>query len=214
MKFIDDVKAYKESKENAIQDKKDLLKQLEKDYDNKSLEIKKTESDYRNTFDDKTFDKLTKLKLDLQDIEKNISKTKDKLSLMDIGEMDLSADDVEKQLNDYIKSLHLEKIRQDIILKKSEYINSINAFIEALDKICVERREINNIQMYITKDTKDVIKNTLNQLNKLSWGQEFNVKQPGVIPADKNNYYITIIDKLEKEVNSKNQSIRASFWED
>lgn len=210
MKFVEDVEDYKKSKEKAIQDKKDLVEQLKADHSKKLAEIKNVENEYKRNFDDGVFNKLTKLKVELDNIKSDININNSKLKLMDIGEMELDSEELKTQLNSFIEDLNLDEKRQIIITKKEEYLNSINVFIEELNGVRALKNEITSINKYITDGSKDIIRNFFSTNSSVfNWDKKFDIKDPLRIPADI-NYYKTLVDDFEKEIKDINSSI--SYW--
>jgi len=158
IKFITELKVYRQQRMDAIQGKKDLLERLQLDYQLKLEQSKALEDEYKTCFDDKVFEALVTQNVQTEELKREVNKTKAQVGLMDIGHLPLKNSEIKKQIDDFINSFKLEKLRENILIKREEYINSIKVHREAMDQIESARIEVEELEPIIVQGNKETIK--------------------------------------------------------
>lgn len=157
MIFINDLQAYKKQRLDTIQRKKDSLEQLKTEYQNKLEQIKASEQEYQVNFEEKVFDYLTVLKQELNKIKSNMDKVQTQVDLMNIGQLKLDNDEITKQITDYVDSMRLDKLKENILIAKQKYLDSIKKFRTTTEEIEATRSEIDNLSEVIDQENKKPI---------------------------------------------------------
>lgn len=158
MKFIEELKEYKKQRINAIQSKKDVLKKLQLEYQSKIYQGKALEQQYKICFDDKIFELLVKQNVQTEQLKCEMNKTKSQLELMDIGQLPLKNSEIKKQIDDFVSSFKLKKLKENILLNKEKYINSVKVYSETMAEIESARVEVEELQSIIVHGNKETIK--------------------------------------------------------
>jgi hypothetical protein len=158
MKFVDDLKQYKKSREDAITGKHAQAAQFKKDYQGKLLEVEEATEAYRVDFDEKVFEKLEKLKAQAEQLKIKTAKVNTQVELMEVGQLSgLSCEDVETQVAGYVASFNLDPLKEKIQKAKDEYLEALNNFSAATAKIEAARVEINELAPVIQEHNKTPI---------------------------------------------------------
>jgi len=158
MKFIEELKEYKQQRIDAIQGKKDLLEKLKLDYQSELDQGKDLEEEYKICFDDKVFEALVAQNVQTEQLKCKMNKVKAEVELMDIGHLPLKNSEIKKQIDDFVSSFKLEKLKENILLKKEEYINSIKVYSETMAQIESARVEVEELEPIIVQGNKGAIK--------------------------------------------------------
>jgi len=155
MEFLERIKSYKKSREDAISGKQSQAARLEADYQNKLIEVGKAEELYKISFDEKVFSDLEKLKAQAEQLKVKSAKVNAQVKLMEVGQLaGLGYAEVEKQVDEYIASFELQLLKENIIEAKQKYIESLNAFREATAAISATRTEIDELAPVIEEHNK------------------------------------------------------------
>lgn len=155
MKFLDDIKGYKKSREDAITGKYAQAAQFKEDYQGKLLEVEEAAEAYRVDFDEKVFDKLEKLKAQAEQLKIKTAKVNTQVELMEVGQLSgLSCEDVETQVAGYMASFNLDPLKEKIQKAKDEYLEALNNFSAATAEIEAARVEINELAPVIQEHNK------------------------------------------------------------
>lgn len=166
MKYIEELRKYAENRSGKIQEKQKYIKDLQEQLKAKKDEVKKLENNYKQTFDDKVFDKLLQSKKDADNVQDDINKISGIISLMDEGNFQYDAATLEKEIDEYISGLELEKLKEQITKAKGAYTEALNAFDKALNDITGVKASISEYKKYTDKQTRQSIINYLTKHSK------------------------------------------------
>lgn len=166
MKYIESLKKYAEHRTGKINEKKQSLKDLQEQLTAKRDDVKKLENEYKQTFAEKTYDSLFKAKTDADNIQGNIRKVSEIINLMDEGNFQYDAAALEKEIDEYISGLELEKLKEQILKAKDAYISSLNIFEKTLDDIARVKTSIGQYVKYTDRQTRQNIINYLTKHSK------------------------------------------------
>ncbi len=158
MKFLEELKEYKQQRIDDIQSEKDLLEKLQLDYQSKLDQGKALEEEYKICFDDKVFEALVAQNVQTEQVKCKMNKAMIQVGLMDIGQLPLKNFEIKKQIDDFVGSFKLEKLKENILLKKEEYINSIKVYSATMAQIESARVEVEELEPIIVQGNKGAIK--------------------------------------------------------
>lgn len=195
MQYIDKLKEYAENRSSKISEKQQYLGDLQEQLKAKQDEVKKLENEYKQSFDDKVFDKLLQSKKDADAIQDNVNKISGIIKLMDEGNFQYDAATLEKEIDEYISNLGLEKLKDEISKAKDSYINALNTFENALDDIAGVKTSIGQYTQFTDRKTRQSIINYLTKHSK-----DFYVEDDQVINKIKH-------ENLLRSIRSKGPSI-------
>lgn len=164
--FVVKLKEYIDQRNSKISEKKAVIADLRSQLQSKNGEISKLEEEYKQTFNDKLFEKLVQYKKDVDDIQANINKISEIVSLMSKGQFEYAPQKIEKEIESYIENRDFNNLKKVVIAAKENYLNSIQNYSDKLNEVRLMKDSMDSIRDNISKDTRDKIMKILNKHNK------------------------------------------------
>jgi len=158
IKFITELKEYKQQRMDEMQSKKDLLEKLKLDYQRKLEKSKTLEEEYKLHFDNNIFEALVTQNVQVGDLKCEINKARTQVEIMDIGHLPLKNYEIKKQVDDFVNSFKIEKLKETVLHKKEEYLNSLSEYYEAMYQINSTKFEVDELEPIIVQGNKETIK--------------------------------------------------------
>lgn len=158
IEFLTELKEYKQQRMNEMQSKKDLLEKLKLDYQRKLERSELLEKNYKLHFDNNMFEDLVTQNVQVGDLKCEIKKTIAQLDLMDIGHLLLKNSEIKKQVYDFVNSFKIEKLKETVLHKREEYLNSLSEYYEAMYQINSTKFEIDELDSIIVQGNKETLK--------------------------------------------------------
>lgn len=158
IEFLTELKEYKQQRMDEMQSKKDLLEKLKLDYQRKLERSELLEKNYKLHFDNNMFEDLVTQNVQVGDLKCEIKKTIAQLDLMDIGHLPLKNSEIKKQVDDFVNSFKIEKLKETVLHKREEYLNSLSEYYEAMYQINSTKFEIDELDPIIVQGNKETLK--------------------------------------------------------
>jgi hypothetical protein len=158
IEFLTELKEYKQQRMDEMQSKKDLLEKLKLDYQRKLERSKLLEKNYKLYFDNNIFEELVTQNVQVADLKCEINKTMTQVELMDIGHLPLKNSEIKKQVDDFVNSFKIEKLKETVLHKKEEYLNSLSEYYEAMYQISSTKFEVEELEPITVQGNKETIK--------------------------------------------------------
>ncbi|MBV4420162.1 hypothetical protein KM800_12650 [Clostridium tyrobutyricum] len=192
--FVVKLKEYIDQRNSKISEKKAVIADLRSQLQSKNGEISKLQEEYKQTFDDKLFEKLVQYKKDVDDIQSNINKISEIVSLMGTGKFEYSLSDLQKEIDSYIQKVGLDDLKKSVIKVKEKYLNLLDDYENKLHDIYSLRYSIDIMADNVPKEIKDKVTNTLGK-----HGKEYHCTNDMFISS---HSYEDIQIKLNRSANS------------
>lgn len=164
--FVVKLKEYIDQRNTKIAEKKALMSGLRSQLQSKNAEISNMEAKYKQTFDDKLFDKIIKYKKDADEIQDNINKVSEVIGLMGTGELGYDSNVLEKEISSYIENAGFDDLKKSVIAAKEKYLEAINNYENKLKEVNSLRTSMDSMCDNIPKELRDLIINTLGKHSK------------------------------------------------
>lgn len=164
--FVVKLKEYIDQRNTKIAEKKALMSGLRSQFQSKNTEISDMEAKYKQTFDDKLFDKIIKYKKDADEIQNNINKVSEVIGLMGTGELGYDSNVLEKEISSYIENAGFDDLKKSVISAKEKYLEAINNYESKLKEANSLRISMDSMCDNIPKELRDLIINTLGKHSK------------------------------------------------
>lgn len=161
--FVVNLKEYINQRNLKISEKKALIVDLKSQLQSKNTEISDMEEEYKQTFDDKLFEKLIQYKKKADSIQANIGKVSEIVKLMNTGKFQYNLSDLEKEIDTYIENVGLNSLKKSVVKAKEQYLNLLADYENKLHDIYSLKYSMNMMADNIPKEVKDKIISTLSK---------------------------------------------------
>jgi hypothetical protein len=164
--FVVKLKEYIDQRNSKISEKNALIAELRNQLQSKNQEISELEAEYKQTFDDAVFEKLVQYKKDVDNIQDNMNKVSEIISLMGAGNFQYSLSGLQEEIDFYIQRIGLDDLKKSIVEVKEKYLNLLDCYENKLCDIYVLRHSIDIMADNVSKEIKDKVANTLDKHSK------------------------------------------------
>jgi chromosome segregation ATPase len=159
--FVVKLKEYIDQRNSKISEKKAVIADLRSQLQSKNGEISKLQEEYKQTFDDKLFEKLIQYKKDVDDIQSNINKISQIVSLMNKGQFEYAPQKIEKEIDSYIEKAKIEELKQAVFTAKKKYIKAFSNYENKLNEIDSVINSMNVLSENISIDTRKYLRDSM-----------------------------------------------------
>jgi hypothetical protein len=142
MLFTKRLKTYIQKRQQSIENKK-IIDKLNENYQDKLDEKKVIDVNYKLTLPDVVDVTTTTLKSEKKELKSEIGNANDQTMLIDTKQLELAENklklnekDATKPINNYVDSIEINKLKDNVLKAKQRYVNLAKDFIE--DKMIIK----------------------------------------------------------------------------
>jgi hypothetical protein len=143
--FITKIAEYEAETQANINKKQIVIEELQQKVFNTLQEIDQKQAAFNETPSDVLFQKLLKLKAELQTLKINVKSANEIIIIPPTKEV--TAEQITKDIDEFIDGLELDKLKNNIEAAKQEFLESINVFDKKVREIKAFKIELSNLNL-------------------------------------------------------------------